>query len=113
MILKFYELNKIDISKQKFHLFYGNNEGLKREEILKLCSKSKKKIFKFDEKQILENTENFFNDIYSGSLFENEKFIVINHASEKILKIIQEILEKKIEDILILINAGQLDKRSK
>ena len=37
MILKFYELNKIDISKQKFHLFYGNNEGLKREEILKLC----------------------------------------------------------------------------
>ena len=108
MILKFYELNKIDISKQKFHLFYGNNEGLKREEILKLCSKSKKKIFKFDEKQILENTENFFNDIYSGSLFENEKFIVINHASEKILKIIQEILEEQKSKINTVIFSGDL-----
>ena len=113
MILKFYELSKIDISKQKFFLFYGNNEGFKKEEISKLCSKAKKKIFKFDEKQILENTENFFNNIYSGSLFENEKFIIINYASEKILKIVQVLLEKKIEDILILINAGQLDKKSK
>ncbi len=113
MILKFYELNKINILNQKFFLFYGNNEGFKKEEILKLYSKSKKKLFKYDEKQILENTESFFNDIYSGSLFDNEKFIVINYASEKILNIVQSLLEKKLEDILIVISAGQLDKRSK
>ena len=113
MILKFYELNKIDILKQNFFLFYGNNEGLKKEEIVKLHSKSKKKIFKFEEKKILENEEDFFNDIYSGSLFENEKFIIINHATEKILKIIESLLEKKIMDVCILINAGQLDKKSK
>ncbi len=113
MILKFYELNKIDILKQNFFLFYGNNEGLKKEEIVKLHSKSKKKIFKFEEKKILENEEDFFNDIYSGSLFENEKFIIINHATEKILKIIETLLEKKIMDVCILINAGQLDKKSK
>ena len=33
MILKFYELNKINIINQKYFLFYGNNEGLKKEEI--------------------------------------------------------------------------------
>ena len=113
MILKFYELNKINILNQKYFLFYGNNEGLKKEEISKLHIKSKKKLFKFDEKQILENTESFLEDMYSGSLFENEKFVVINHASEKILKIIQIIIEKNPKDISILINAGQLDKKSK
>jgi len=113
MILKFYELNKINILNQKYFLFYGNNEGLKKEEISKLQTKSKKKLFKFDEKHILENPESFLEDIYSGSLFENEKFIVINHAGEKILKIIQIIIEKDPKDISILINAGQLDKKSK
>ena len=113
MILKFYELNKINILSQKYFLFYGNNEGLKKEEISKLHIKSKKKLFKFNEKQILENPESFLEDMYSGSLFENEKFVVINHASEKILKIIQIIIEKNPKDISILINAGQLDKKSK
>ena len=95
MILKFYELNKINILKQNFFLFYGNNEGLKKEEILKLSLKSKKKIFRYEEKQILENIEDFLNNIYSGSLFDNEKFIIINHSSEKILKIVEILLEKK------------------
>ncbi len=113
MILKFYELNKINILKQNFFLFYGNNEGLKKEEILKLSLKSKKKIFRYEEKQILENIEDFLNNIYSGSLFDNEKFIIINHSSEKILKIVEILLEKKIEDICIVVNAGQLDKKSK
>ena len=113
MILKFYELNKINILDQKFFLFYGNNEGLKKEEISKLHIKSKKKLFRFNEKQILENPEFFLEDVYSGSLFENEKFIVINHASEKILKVVQMIIEKNPEDISILVNAEQLDKKSK
>ena len=38
MILKFYELNKIKISSQNLILFYGNNEGLKKEEISKSVS---------------------------------------------------------------------------
>ena len=113
MILKFYELNKINILNQKFFLFYGNNEGLKKEEISKLHIKSKKKLFKFNEKQILENPEIFLEDVYSGSLFDNEKFIVINHASEKILKVVQMIIEKNPKDISILVNAEQLDKKSK
>ena len=43
MILKFYELNKIKINSENLILFYGNNEGLKKEEIFKLSSNSKKK----------------------------------------------------------------------
>jgi len=113
MILKFYELQKIKISSQNLILFYGNNEGLKKEEITKLSSNSKKKIYKYDEKQIIENPESFFESLYSGSLFDNEKFIIINKASDKILKIIDEILEKKLKDTSIILNANILDKKSK
>jgi len=113
MILKFYEINKIDIISQNLILFYGNNEGLKKEEIFKIYSKTNKKIYKYEEKQILENSQNFFDNLYSGSLFENEKFIIINRVTDKILKIIDEILEKKIEDTTILLNADILEKRSK
>ena len=113
MILKFYEINKIDIISQNLILFYGNNEGLKKEEIIKIYSKTKKKIYKYEEKQILENSQNFFDNLYSGSLFENEKFIIIDRVTDKILKIIDEILEKKIKDTTILLNSGILEKKSK
>ena len=49
----------------------------------------------------------------SKSLFENEKVIIINRVSDKILKIIEELLTKNIVDILIIINAGNLEKKSK
>ena len=113
MILKFYEINKIDIISQNLILFYGNNEGLKKEEIIKIYSKTDKKVYKYEEKQILENSQNFFDNLYSGSLFENEKFIIINRVTDKILKIIDEILEKKIKDTTILLNSGILEKKSK
>ena len=113
MILKFYEINKIDIISQNLILFYGNNEGLKKEEIIKIYSKTDKKVYKYEEKQILENSQNFFDNLYSGSLFENEKFIIIDRVTDKILKIIDEILEKKIKDTTILLNSGILEKKSK
>ena len=31
MILKSFEINKINLNKNKFILFYGKNEGLKKE----------------------------------------------------------------------------------
>ena len=48
----------------------------------------------------------------SKSLFENEKIIIIKRATDKILKIVEEI-ESKIEDLNIIINADNLDKKSK
>jgi len=114
MILKSYETKKININKNNIILFYGQNEGGKKEEISKILALNKdKSLFSYDEKEILENVEIFYNSIYSGSLFENKKIILINRASEKITKIIEEILERKVPELYVLINTGILEKRSK
>lgn len=114
MILKPYEINKVDLNKQKFLLLHGKNEGAKLEEIKNIKEKYKeKKCYNYEEKFILDNLDNFYNEFVSGSLFEKEKLIIINRSSDKIVKIIEELDEKKINDILIIINANSLEKRSK
>jgi DNA polymerase-3 subunit delta len=114
MILKSYETKKIDINKDNIILFYGQNEGGKKEEISKIISlNDDKSLFTYDEKEILENIEIFYNNIFSGSLFENKKIILINRASEKIKTIIEEILEKEVSDLYVLVNTGILEKKSK
>jgi len=114
MIVKFYQIKDININKNKFILFYGVNEGLKKEVISKLTIKEKKEnISNYNEKEILENSENFLNSVFSKSLFEDRKIIIINQASDKILNLISEIIEKDISDILIILNANNLEKKSK
>ena len=113
MIIKYFELNKLDFNKSKIILLHGKNDGLKSEEVQKLQSKIKKEIKYYEEKQIIENKEFFFSEILNRSLFESEKIIVIKRASEKIRSIIEELIEKKsIEDIFI-IDCDTLDKKSK
>ena len=114
MILKSYETKKININLNKIVLFYGQNEGLKEEEILKILIINKdKNLTRYDEKQILDNSEIFYNDILSKSLFEKEKIIIINRATDKIVNIITDLLEKDISDISIIINSNNLEKKSK
>ena len=114
MILKSYETKKININLNKIVLFYGQNEGFKEEEILKIQSINKdKNLIRYDEKQILDNSEIFYNDILSKSLFEKEKIIIINRATDKIVNIITDLLEKDISDISIIINSNNLEKKSK
>ena len=112
MILKSYETNKINLNVSKFILLHGKNEGLKNFAIENLI-KNKKNLSHYDEKQILENPSDFLESIFSKSLFEAEKIIIIKRASEKIFKIINEISSKKIEDLIIIINTEYLDKKSK
>ena len=112
MIIKSYELNKINFDQNKLILFYGKNEGLKNDSINNLL-KNKENISKYEEKEILENTNIFLENVFSKSLFENEKIIIIKRVTDKILKIIEEIEEKKIEDLKIIINADILEKKSK
>ena len=114
MILKSYETKKININLNKIVLFYGQNEGFKEEEILKILINNKdKNSTRYDEKQILDNSEIFYNDILSKSLFEKEKIIIINRATDKIVNIITDLLEKDISDISIIINSNNLEKKSK
>jgi len=114
MIFKSYELKKLDINKNKYVLFYGANEGAKTEEIKKIISINKNiTITNYDEKEILESSENFYNNIFSKSLFEDKKVIIIKRATDKIVKIIEEIIEKDIADISLIFNSDNLEKKSK
>ena len=112
MIIKSYETNKINFEKNKFALFYGKNEGFKNEVTNNLI-KNKDNIVKYEEKEILENVNDFIESILSKSLFESEKIIIIKRVTDKILKIIDEIDSKNFEDIKIIFNADNLEKKSK
>jgi DNA polymerase-3 subunit delta len=112
MIIKSHELNKIDFAQNRLILFYGKNEGLKNESTNNLL-KNKETVTKYEEKEILENTNIFFENIFSKSLFENEKIIIIKRVTDKILKIIEEIEEKNITDVKIIFNSDILEKKSK
>jgi DNA polymerase-3 subunit delta len=112
MILKSYEINKINQKENKLILFYGKNEGLKSEVINNLII-NKNDVLNYEEKEILDNQNNFVENILSKSLFEKEKIIIIKRATDKTLKIIDEISNINFEDVRIIINAGNLEKKSK
>jgi DNA polymerase-3 subunit delta len=113
MIIKSYELNKINLKKNNIYLLYGENEGLKNKVINDTFKEFLKNIYKYDEKEILDNKENFFNSIFSKSFFETKKLIMILRTSDKIVNIIEEIIEKITEDTKIILLAGILEKKTK
>jgi len=112
MIIKSFEIDKINLDRNKFILFYGKNEGLKNEAIKKLIKKDRQ-VFSYDEKEILDNEESFIENILSKSLFEKEKIIIIKRATDKLLLIIEKLSTKNFDDVAIIINAESLEKKSK
>jgi DNA polymerase III subunit delta len=113
MIIKSFELNKIKLNGYKFYLFYGDNEGSKEEIIKNLFEKNYlNKIYRYEEKEILDNINNFFNSILTKSFFDNEKLIIINRATDKIKELVEELIEKNPEDIQIILNSKNLEKKS-
>ena len=112
MIIKSFEINKINLSLNNLFLFYGKNEGFKSE-ITKNIIKNKNNILNYEEKEILENKDNFIENLLTKSLFDDEKIIIIKRSSDKILGIIEDLCSKKIEDVIIILNADNLEKKSK
>ena len=113
MIIKNFEINKVDYKKQ-FFLFYGNNQGHKNQIIKeKFKKKYSECTYYYDESEIINNKEIFFSNILSKSFFEKEKLIIINRATDKIKEIIEEIIEKEISDIILILNSSALEKKSK
>ena len=112
MIIKSFELNKIKINTANLILFYGKNDGEKNQ-YLKSIKKHNKEIYNYEEREILENSDNFFDKVLTKSLFENERVVIIKRTSEKILKIIENFTLKQLEDTIIILNADILDKKSK
>jgi DNA polymerase-3 subunit delta len=112
MIIKSYEIGKINLKNNKLILLYGKNEGLKNETIKRLIQNDNQ-VFSYDEKEILDNENNFVENISSKSLFEQEKFILIKRTTDKILKIIESLNSKNFEDTIIILNSDNLEKKSK
>jgi len=112
MIIKSYEINKINQNINHFMLFYGKNDGLKNE-ALNILIKDKNNISSYEEKEILDNENNFIENILSKSFFETEKFIIVKRATDKIFKIIEKIQQKNLEDTTIILNSESLEKKSK
>ena len=112
MILKSFEIKKIDQNINHLILFYGKNEGLKNEAI-KILIKDKNNLLKYEEKEILDNENNFIENIQSKSLFEQTKLIVIKRVTDKILKTISIVRLKNLEDTIIILNSDNLEKKSK
>ena len=112
MIYKHFEANKIDFAKNKIVLFYGKNDGLKNQTINNLVKNKYKKTL-YDEKELLENTDQFLDKILNRSLFDSDEIIIIKRVSDKIFNLVNEIVSKNIDDLIIIINADNLEKKSK
>ncbi len=112
MIYKHYEVKKIDFFVNKQILLYGKNIGLKTETLKSLIINSKS-VSKYEENSILENSDEFREKIFNKSFFDKEEIIIINRATDKIYRIIEDISSKNIDDKIIIVNADNLEKKSK
>lgn len=114
MILKFFELKEKNIKENRFFLLYGNNKGL-IEEIIekKIKPQMTNNVYRYDENEIIKDVDRFEDSISNKSFFDNEKLIIITRVTNKIFKIIEEIIEKEIDDISLILISEFLEKKSK
>ena len=113
MILKSFEISKLKLNQHSFFLFYGDNEGLKEETIKNLFETNyREKIHRYEEKEILDNKNDFFNSILTKSFFDNEKLIIINRATDKIKETIENLVEKNPQDTQFILSSKNLEKKS-
>jgi len=112
MIIKTFEIKKkLD---NRFFLFYGENQGHKNQVIEEeFKKKNMENIYYYEENEILSNKENFFTDLLTKSFFEIEKLILINRTTDKIKDLVEEIIERNINGVTLILNSNSLEKKSK
>jgi DNA polymerase-3 subunit delta len=113
MIIKNFELDKINTKNFNLFLLYGDNQGFKDEIVEKICQQKRLKKTLYFEKEVLSSIENFLNSISTRSFFENEKIIVIKNATDKLKEMINDIYELQNSDITVILISDLLDKKSK
>ena len=114
MIKKYFDLKKTNLNDYNLYLFYGNNDGLQNEVINdNFTNNFKGSVNRYDENEFINNYEVVSSELLTSSLFEKEKIIIISRTSDKILKLVEEILDKGIKDIKIILKSSVLEKRSK
>ena len=113
MISKFYEIEKYK-GKINYYLLYGENDGQKLDTIeTNFNNFTKENTYKYSEREVLADTQIFFENLYTKSFFEKEKLIIISEITDKILGLIKEVMESKTQDVVIILLAKKLDKKSK
>ncbi len=114
MIVKSYEVSKIDIYKYNFYLIYGRNEGLQKN-IINECflKNSKTQVILYEETEFISKSEVITEEMLSQSLFGSEKVIIVSRVSGKILDKIQEITNRNIGNTKVILKSSSLDKKSK
>ena len=114
MIFKPYQLSNLKNVNSNFFLLYGQNEGQKSEVIKKILNEGfSKNIYRYDEEEIFNNYNNFINELSNRSFFDDRKIIIISRASEKINSFIEDIRDRDVKDVKVIINSKPLDKKSK
>jgi DNA polymerase-3 subunit delta len=114
MIVKSYDLKKNIDKNINFYLLYGNNKGLIDETIKEIFEANfLKNVRRYEENEIINNSEIFKEEILNKSFFDNEKLLIISRVTDKLLKIIEELINRKVEDIKIVLKSGILEKKSK
>ena len=115
MIFKSYivEQNFSKIENCKIFLFYGENQGLKKDLKEKIKKENKNiEILRLYQDEIVKNKNLLINEIINKSLFNDKKILFIEQANDKILHTLEDIQEK-IQNEKIFIFADTLDKKSK
>ena len=118
MLLKSQELNlkKKDFFKGKVILLYGDNQDLIKDlsDQIILKFKDEKKIEKnIFEEDVIKNPENIINYYLNGSLFdENKNILIIKNCSDKIIETLNKI-KNHLNDNIVIINSDILLKNSK
>ena len=115
MIIKQYilEQNPKAFLDYKIFLLYGENEGFKKEFKDKVKKIDKDfEILSFTQEEIVKNNNILFKEIENKSLFEKNKIFFIDQADDKILSIVEEVIES-VQDEKIIIIAKNLVKKSK
>ena len=114
MILKNFELNKLDADKFNLLLLHGKNEGLQNDIIENYFLKNFiGQINKYDENNFINLTDVIISELLNRSLFEEKKIIIVSRVTDKLFKYVVELIEKEIGDIKIIFKAGLLEKKSK
>ena len=111
MIVKQFNLKNKIKEKINFYLLYGQNSGLIDETIDSILKPNfSKNIFYYDEIDLLSKIEEFKEEIFNKSFFENDKLIIISRATDKILQAIEDIIQIQNDDLKIIIKTSSLEK---
>jgi len=113
MICKHFEIKNFS-KKTSFFLLYGENIGLIEDTINEnLKPIFSKNVYNYDELELLNNQKELHEKVFNKSFFENDKLIIINRTTDKILSLIEEISIENTDEIKIILKSGILDKKSK